>query len=162
MELQTVTPSRIQHSPTKIISRKSKLPTSPQPQDSNEPTHRKPPETPNKEPAPDSSKLFKIVISSTSTKNPPTRETKSESSHFLTSIDKLSDDAEAMDVDYDDKVMLDEEDQQHVQDIKEALNIKGDEAGEKRKQGASSRLPRELRGLMGEANLCYARGDHDD
>uniref|UniRef100_F6VN53 Uncharacterized protein n=1 Tax=Ciona intestinalis TaxID=7719 RepID=F6VN53_CIOIN len=25
-----------------------------------------------------------------------------------------------------------------------------------------SRLPRELRGLMGEANLCYARGDHDD
>lgn len=25
----------------------------------------------------------------------------------------------------------------------------------------SSKLPKEVQGLMGEANICYARGDHD-
>lgn len=29
-------------------------------------------------------------------------------------------------------------------------------------QGKSTKLPRELRGLMGEANLRYARGEHED
>ncbi|XP_077535333.1 general transcription factor 3C polypeptide 3 [Haemaphysalis longicornis] len=32
----------------------------------------------------------------------------------------------------------------------------------KKSKGGGTRLPRDLQGLMGEANLCFARGRHDD
>nr|CAB3251339.1 general transcription factor 3C polypeptide 3-like [Phallusia mammillata] len=58
-----------------------------------------------------------------------------------------------------------EVDRRNVKDIQEDLNIDQDVLTESRKvatKGKSTKLPRELRGLMGEANLRYARGEHED
>ncbi|XP_076814589.1 general transcription factor 3C polypeptide 3-like [Clavelina lepadiformis] len=57
----------------------------------------------------------------------------------------------------------DEEDQMIVDKIQQDLDI--ELVKETRKQankGSATKLPKEVRGLMGEANLCYARGDHED
>nr|XP_039261100.1 general transcription factor 3C polypeptide 3-like [Styela clava] len=59
------------------------------------------------------------------------------------------------------------EERQSVQNITKALNIECDvyRANKKRrgmKSDAHNKLPKEVQGLMGEANLCFARGKYDD
>ncbi|XP_078494320.1 general transcription factor 3C polypeptide 3 [Ciona intestinalis] len=176
MELQTVTPSRIQHSPTKILSqRKTKPGADMSPSTSRSQSflhhdtsalsdiqmHTYTSPIQNK-PEPDSGQRFQIIIGGKRKETVTKENTRSALTPSVSTFEKMTDEGEAMEEDIDEKDDIDEEDRQNVQDIQRALNIEGDVLTEKRKQGASSRLPRELRGLMGEANLCYARGDHDD